>query len=90
MIRNDGAIPADLMPHFDLWFAVLSLMIEDGRDYVRLGAKETNYRRPAYEDLMATGPMTRRLARFCNLEPEFVTTQFKRYVERDQLGALAA
>lgn len=90
MIRNDGAIPAALMPHYDLWFAVLELMIEDGRDYVRLGEKDRPERREAYDDLMATGPMTCRLARFCNLEPGFVTLQFRRYVGQDRRLGLAA
>lgn len=90
MVRNDGRIPADLMPYFDLWFAVLALMIEDGRDYVRLGESSAGHRRPAYEDLMTGGPQTRRLAKYCCVDPEYVTRAFKRYIAQDRELDLAA
>ena len=54
------------------------------------GEQTTTHRKPACEDLMETGPMTRRLARFCNLEPGFVTLQFRRYVGQDRRTQLAA
>lgn len=59
-----------------LWNAVLALMIEDAIDYVRLGPGKTNDRMTAHDDLMRCGVMTRRLARFCCVDPKYVTTLF--------------
>lgn len=60
-----------------LWSAVLALMIDDAIDYVRLGPGKTNDRMTAHDDLMRCGVMTRRLARFCCVDPKYVTMLFR-------------
>lgn len=80
--RND--IPPDLLPLVSLWNAVLMLVIDDARDFVRKGPGKDGSRAAAYDDLMSLGPMTQHLARFCIVTPEFIGEQFRISLQQDR------
>lgn len=79
---------AELHAALALWNAALALLIEDAKDYVHRGPDRAGYRAAAYQDLTEGGPMTGRVARFCCLDPDEITRQFRSWCE--QQGRRAA
>ena len=59
----------DVAAYLALWNAAASLFVEDAVLYVTQGPGPDKSRRQAYRDLREIGPITRRLAAFCLVDP---------------------
>ena len=74
------------MPEFRLVRAALSLFFKDADDYLHeLTTTQADVRRErkeAFNDLLRCGKMTRRLADLNDLDPQYLSYYFRRYVRR--------
>lgn len=82
-----ASVPAELEPEHNLWLAALDLLLEDARDFLRRGDDKSGFRRAAYADLMACGPMLSHLCRFVVLDPQWVRSQFLASLHGDKRAA---
>lgn len=71
--------PEDVAAELALWAAVLAQLLEDARAHLSGRRDPEGIYRAACLDVLEAGPMTRRVAHFCLLDPDLVRDQFRRY-----------
>mgnify|MGYP005993296715 CR=1 FL=1 len=84
---HEPITPYDLEPtrhrtaEEELWLTVLELFLKDAIDML-IKEKPNDYQAEAFNDLIRAGAITRRLAKFNNLDPEWVSRHFRLYVQQ--------
>lgn len=66
-------MPAELQPYADIWIAALRLLIEDAHRAAHRGASAGPDAVEALGDVLACGPILRRLCKPVAIDPEMVS-----------------
>ncbi len=79
-MRENLITDAQPTPERKLWGAALALLLADARHYLESNKKKEPHHKEAFDDLCYCGVMTKRLCRYLDIEPDWLSERFRRYV----------
>jgi hypothetical protein len=84
---NESITPYDLdqtpqrTPEEELWLKVLELFLKDAVAML-IKVEPNKHQMEAFDDLIRGGAITRRIAGYNDINPEWMSTKFKLYVQQ--------